>query len=84
MSTYECLGNNPDHEVIYGWDPAVNSYFFHVIDKTKEEDEEGYDVLWVGTTPNEILDLEELRVIAEEYIDFTSEMWIDLYSDANR
>jgi hypothetical protein len=33
------------------------TYFLHVIDTSKNEDDEGRDVLWIGTTPGEIYDI---------------------------
>jgi hypothetical protein len=83
MSTYIRKGKNPNHEIILGWDPALNTYFLHVIDKTKNEDDKNRDVLWIGCTQNEITDIDDLAKKAFPYLRF-SELWEDLYADANQ
>lgn len=47
MSQYILTPKDPRHEILIGWDPSLNTLFLHVWDKTKDEDDETRDVIWV-------------------------------------
>lgn len=73
MSNYRVYATDPKLEISAGWDPMLNTFFAHVVDTTKAEDEEGRDVLWVGCTRNEILEsdkiMDALRPYTEHALD---------------
>lgn len=82
MSNYNIKAKRRHHTVLVGWDPMLNTYFAHVIDENKGEDEEGRDILWIGTTPNEI---DDVGVILEELNDYAyvpSDIVTFLYRDS--
>jgi hypothetical protein len=84
MSNYSFKGNNPNHEVMVGWDPPLNTYFAHVLDVSKNEDDNGRDLLWIGCTPNEIHDLETITRELAPYARVSEVTLARMYSDANR
>lgn len=70
-----------------GWDPMLNTYFLHVVDTTKDEEEEGRDVLWMGTKPNEIHDLETVdqnyRLFTKNNAGIPNSIRNEMYHEAN-
>jgi hypothetical protein len=66
-----------------GWDPQLNTYFAHVIDETKNEDDEGRDVLWIGRAPNEIHDIEVIKTKVSPYAKVPEKFLNKMYGDAN-
>lgn len=83
MSNYRLTPKDENHIVMIGWDPMMVTFFLHVIDTTKAEDEPGYDRLWIGCRPNEILSLDAITIDAEGYAVVTEELRMMLYRDAN-
>lgn len=68
MSRHILTPKNEDHEVVVGWDPPLNTFFVHIIDTSKDEEDESYDVLWVGCRFNEILDIQAIMAMVEPHI----------------
>lgn len=56
MSRHTIPGINPDHDVVVGWDPPLQTYFAIVIDPTKDEEDEAYNPLWLGADRYEEID----------------------------
>jgi hypothetical protein len=83
MSHYLIPARKSKDEVRVGWDPMQNTYFAHVIDMTKDEDDEDRDVLWIGTTFNEVHSLEILEATLLEFAVMSEDMKHQLYGDAN-
>lgn len=83
MSTYQVPPREENHEVVLGWDPPLNTFFLHVIDTTKNEDDPERDVIWIGCKPKEIHDLEVIIAAVLPYSVVSEEMWAQLYRDAN-
>lgn len=83
MSNYNIPPRDAVHEVMVGWDPQMNTFFAHVIDQTKDEDEEGRDVLWIGCDPNEIHDVEVLRAKLQNYALLSEDILSTLYREAH-
>jgi len=73
MSQYHLKAKDPIHTVMFGWDPPMNTFFAHVIDTEKDEDDEGRDVYWVGCHYQEIHDADVLLKGLAPYIDPTRE-----------
>jgi hypothetical protein len=84
MSNYTVTPKNPDHTVMVGWDAPLNTFFAHVIDEIKNEDEKGRDVYWVGCRPNEILDLQTLLTGIQPYVVLTTTAYSDLVHKLER
>ena len=75
---------NPNHEILVGWDPPLNTYFVHVIDTTKEEDDKKRDILWIGTSPGEIHDVVKIANAVRPYTKRIPFKTMDkIYRDAN-
>ena len=55
MSRHELDPINPTHEVALGWDPPMRTYFAQVLDSTASEESDAYEVLWIGTRFQEVL-----------------------------
>jgi hypothetical protein len=83
MSNYNVPPINPKHEVMVGWDPQLNTFFAHVIDSTKAEDEWGRDVFWIGCTPNEIHGIETIKRNLEPYANIPEGTLSRMYGDTN-
>jgi hypothetical protein len=62
---------NENHEIFAGWDQPLNTYFAHVIDKTKiEYCDDGRDLLWIGCVLNEIQDVQQIVTALRPYMDY--------------
>lgn len=83
MSNYLVPPINPNHEVRVGWDPPLNTYFAHVIDTTKDEDDLDRDVLWSGYMPNQIHDLEEIKIAVKPYANIPEVILHNMYGEAH-
>jgi hypothetical protein len=83
MSNYQLEAKNKYHEVMIGWDPMMNTYFLHVIDNSEEEDSPLYDLVWIGTNPSEIHDIEVVLRHARKYAEVPDLIERKLYADAN-
>lgn len=82
MSRHEIPANGSNHRVIVGWDQPLLTFFAQVIDRGKEES--GRDdriVKWVGTSLEEIYEVEELARAIRRYADLSSDMRATLYGD---
>ena len=55
MSRHELDSLNPVHEVAVGWDPPMRTYFAQVLDTAGNEEDGTYEVLWIGTRFQEVL-----------------------------
>lgn len=83
MSQYRFPTADLDHKAIIGWDPALNTFFLHVTDESKDEDDEERDVEWIGCRFGEIHDMNILLRTAKLYGEVSTELERDLYRDAN-
>lgn len=85
MSNYSIHPVNRDHEIMAGWDPAMNTYFAHVFDITMYEDDPKRDILWIGCTPNEIHDVDIISRELSPYadLDLLARIINKMYGDAN-
>ncbi len=54
MSRHELEPHTAGREVVVGWDPPLRTFFAQVFDTTKDEDDQAYELLWIGCTPGEI------------------------------
>ena len=78
MSRYQIPASRPEHDIVVGWDPPLNTLFAHVTDMTKDEDDDGLDVLWIGCTLNEIHDVDELIKKIRPYAYMSHQDWSTL------
>jgi len=84
VSRYEVPAKDVNHNVVVGWDAPLNTYFAHVIDTLKDEDDRGRDVLWIGTTPGEIFDVAVVVRQVQPYVKRPADIpAVGLYRDAN-
>lgn len=78
---------SPNMIAYAGWDPMLNTYFLHIVDTTKDEEEAGRDVLWMGTKPNEVHDLETIdqnyRLFTKENVGLPKDVRTEMYHAAN-
>lgn len=82
MSRHELTPKNPNHSVVVGWDHPLQTFFIIVKDKIKEVhyEEQGF-LLWKGTTPREIYEVEDVTRLAGRYAEVTPELDARLYGD---
>lgn len=68
MSRHELQARDPNHKVIVGWDHPLLTFFVQVIDRRKEaaRDDDKF-VLWRGTKPREIYEVDQLERIVMRY-----------------
>jgi hypothetical protein len=86
MSSYILEATNPNIEIMVGWDPGLNTYFAHVIDTVKEEDDPSRTLAWIGTMPDHVHDVDVIVDAVLPYLHNADKMdkWVaDIYKDAN-
>lgn len=82
MSRHEIPAHGVAHKVIVGWDRPLLTYFVQVIDRQAErEDSDKRIVLWKGTRPREIYEIDQLANLVRPYADLTPKMRSTLYGD---
>jgi hypothetical protein len=84
MSRYDLEPFQPTEEVVIGWDRILRSYFAHVIDTTKDEDDEGRDILRIGCSLDEIHDVELVVKRVQAHATVPYKVWHQLYMDSAR
>lgn len=66
MSRYGLAGVDPNHSIAVGWDNPLQTFFAHVEDRTKDEDES--IVFMCGVRPHDdVLTVEVLQNRLREY-----------------
>ena len=82
MSRHQIRARDPNHKVIVGWDHPLLTYFAQVIDRKKEDvgDDDKF-VLWIGTSPHEIYEIDDLRREIRPYAYFPEDIAAKLYGD---
>ena len=55
MSRHDLDPHKARHEVVVGWDPPLSTFFAQVLD-IEAEDDLDYEVLWIGTSFDEVSD----------------------------
>lgn len=84
MSRHELEPSNPDHSVVVGWDPPLQTFFVQVKDTTKDEDDENYMLIWEGYRPDELAADEALGIV-EKYVKFVpADLLTALHVDCGR
>ena len=86
MSRHDIPGLNPNHCVTIGWDPPLQTYFAIVLDPTKDDETDGYTVLWLGADRfgeiDRVHDLaDKLKPLAEIDQDVLRQLIIDRNRD---
>lgn len=85
MSRHTIPGKNPSHDVVVGWDPPLQTYFAIILDPTKDEEDKGYTVLWVGADrPMEIDRVSNLVAAISRYAIVPKDIVRQLVIDRNR
>jgi hypothetical protein len=80
MSRHTIPAKDDGHEVVVGWDQPLLTFFAIVYDKSKRGTDDDI-VLWKGTRPREIYEVEDLRRVLGKYAKLGSEMRSTLYGD---
>jgi hypothetical protein len=65
--------------VVVGWDPPLQTYFAHVHDLSKDEEDE--IVLWQGTKPDELPTPNVVATTIKEWAQLSDEVFIALCWD---
>lgn len=85
MSRHELTSRDPAHKVIVGWDHPLMTFFLQVIDREKEaaggSAADDKIILWRGTRPREIYEVDHLARYARQWAEFTPEIGATLYGD---
>lgn len=82
MSRHEIPGKDPNHKVIVGWDHPLLTFFVQVIDRRKEQaGDDEYMVLWSGTRPRELYEVDDLVREARQFVRLSPQMRARLYGD---
>lgn len=85
MSRHTIPGKNPNHKVAVGWDPPLQTYFCIILDPTKDEDDKGYTVLWVGADrPRQVDRVYDLRAAIAPYATIPEDVIRQLVVDRSR
>lgn len=56
MSRHDLQPFDPKHDIVVAWDPPMHTYFAQVLDTQADENDRGYEVIWIGTSYAEVLD----------------------------
>ena len=80
MSRRKAIPQNPDHEVIVGWDAALGTFFAQVCAFT-EDCNDGDLVLWVGMRRLEIETVESLAIAIRDYATIPDDLTEQLEQD---
>lgn len=82
MSRHAIPGKNPAHDVVVGWDPPLQTYFCIILDPSKDEDDGGYTVLWVGADrPREVVTAVELQDKVRGFAIIPQDVFAQLMAD---
>ena len=81
MSRYTIPSFDPNYEIIVGWDWPMRTYFAQVKDTPKEEGDEGFMLVWIGTPFDEIQAPEELSPPIVRYGNLPEEITTALRTD---
>lgn len=80
MSRYRIAGVDANHDVAVGWDNPLQTFFAHVEDRTKDEEESV--VLMCGAKPgDDILTVEALQNRIREYAEIPANIKTKLQCD---
>jgi hypothetical protein len=63
MSRYVLAPRSEEHShlrIVIGWDDPLNTFFAQVFNPEIDEDDPGYEVLWIGTAYQEIHDMDKV------------------------
>lgn len=69
MSNRPVKAIDSNHEIMAGWDPPFQTFFLHVIDTRCEEDDPRRDVVWIGTSLEEIPNVADILPLLWKYAD---------------
>ena len=82
MSRHEIPGFSPANKITLGWDNPLQTFFVQVIDRKAElADKDDKFVLWLGTKPREIYEVEQLVRLVSLFAHVTPAMGVTLYGD---
>jgi hypothetical protein len=70
-------------EVVVGWDPPLKTFFAQVWDRTKDEDEPGAELLWIGCSPRELNDVQQVMDAVAPWAKMPDPVKRALYRDAS-
>jgi len=79
MSRYKLPADGLD--IVVGWDPPLSTFFVQVWDLHKPEDDN--EVLWVGYTPGEIRDVDQVVKAVAPWVRVPDSVQRSLYADAH-
>lgn len=82
MSRHE-LQARGSFEVVVGWDPPLSTFFAQAWDLTKDEDDPAAELVWIGCTPGEIRDPQQVCDAVAEWADIPDGLVQELYAEAN-
>ena len=68
MSQYILKGKHPQQIVMFGWDSMLETFFAHITDKSKAEDDRDYNVCLLGFHYREIKTLDPFMHTLRSYI----------------
>jgi hypothetical protein len=82
MSRHEIPTLDPRNKVIVGWDHPLQTYFAQVIDRAAEDEgEDDKFELWVGCSPREICEIDDLAFTLRRHAVLDPEIRVTLYGD---
>lgn len=82
MSQYEYTMQSGKLTVRFGWDPPLETYYFQIKDNTGDDGKKDPMVVWVGTKPRELYEIEDLvKAIPAQYTTLVQRHEINLYAD---
>ncbi len=80
MSRHFITAKDSNHEVVVGWDQPLLTFFVQVYDKRKRGTDDEL-IVWRGTAPRDLYDVDDVRRIVGRYAVFTTDIASTLYGD---
>ena len=81
MSRHEVAGRKPGSLVVVGWDHPLLTYFVHVYAPGDIPGECDGPKVWLGGTPRELYDVDDLKRAVRPHADLSPELLARLYGD---
>ena len=82
MSRFRLNGKNPEHEIIVGWDPPLQTFFAQVWDRSKfisgDWDDDEPALLWEGCHLRAVQTVDALEKMLKPFADLPPEVAAEL------
>jgi hypothetical protein len=61
VSSFDIPARSSEYRASVGWDPNLNSYFFHIVDPSRSVEDPAYKVFELGNRLNEVWSVDTIE-----------------------